>query len=408
MKTMLSGFRRLLRNAGPGAPPADGKAVDSQPVTEEAVIWALRLLVGRDPVNAEEIALHRRNATLGDLRTAFMRTWEFEALHARATGKAPRFVAPAFLTAPPADPALPWRLAPPSLAQAVSQLCTGEQLEEPAFAEIMRALRIEPRPHRKLWEYAWIVSVLKRQGLLAPGLSAIGFGCGREPIPAFLAAHGVAVLATDAPAEERFNQGWAGTNQYAAQVSDLFVPGIAPRDAFDRLVSFQPLDMNAIPADLAGRYDMCWSACSLEHLGSLRHGLDFIENSLSVLRPGGIAVHTTEFNLTSNDETMESPGLSIYRRRDIEELATRLTARGHRVLPLNLNPGRTKLDRVVDLPPYGLPHLKLKVQGMTLTSIGIAVRRAGGPARPARPPGAAARRPGAAKRAMRQAPGPGN
>jgi SAM-dependent methyltransferase len=135
--------------------------------------------------------------------------------------------------------------------------------------------------------------------------------------------------------------------------------------------------MNDIPADLAGRFDACWSTCSLEHLGSLQHGLDFIENSLSVLRPGGIAVHTTEFNLVSNNKTLDAPGLCVYRRRDMEALAARLIAQGHQVLPLNFHPGEEELDEVIDVPPYALPHLKLELQDMTCTSIGFAVRRAG-------------------------------
>jgi hypothetical protein len=356
------------------------------PVTDEAVIWALRLLIGRDPVDEAEIALHRRNPSLGALRAAFMSTPEFAALHRMAApppGRPdravepgpPRYAAPPFLLSPPADPRVPWRAGPPTLAEAGSQLCTAAQFDDPAFGHIIGALLMSPGPHRKLWELAYIVSVLRQAGMIQAGRRAMVFGCGRETTPAYLAAHGVEVLATDAPSEEVFNQGWASTNQFSAQADDLFFPRIVDRTSFDRLVSFRPVDMNAIPGDLAGQFDACWSTCSLEHLGSLQHGLDFIENSLSVLRPGGLAVHTTEFNLGSNEATLESAGLSIYRRRDIEALAARLVVQGHEVLPLNFHPGDAELDRVIDVPPYGLPHLKLAVLDMTCTSIGIAIRK---------------------------------
>jgi SAM-dependent methyltransferase len=355
---------------------ADPLPLDEQAITDEAVTWACRLLAGREPTGPEEIALHKRNGTLGMLRAAFLRTPELAALLAAATQERPRFAIPAFLLRQPADSRIPFRFREPSLAAATSQFATAAQFAEPAFAETITAMDLTPTHHRKLWEHAYIAGILDRNRLFKGGKRAIGFGCGKERIPAYLAARGVDVLATDAPVEASGNQGWSNTNQYAAEVADLFFPRVVDRETFDRRVSFRHLDMNAIPEDLAGQFDACWSACSLEHLGSLQHGLDFIENSLSVLKPNGIAVHTTEFNLTSDEETVESPGLSVYRRRDIESLIVRLIDRGHRVLPLNLHPGLEPLDEVIDIPPFGDPHLKLSLGRFTVTSIGIAVRKA--------------------------------
>ena len=87
--------------------------------------------------------------------------------------------------------------------------------------------------------------------------------------------------------------------------------------------------MRNLPTHLLS-FEFTWSSCALEHLGSLRAGLDFIVESMRCLRPGGIAVHTTEFNLISNDETLEIDWLSIYRRRDIEKVAAELRAAGHK------------------------------------------------------------------------------
>jgi SAM-dependent methyltransferase len=386
MKALLNSMVRLARRLlrlGRGARPSKrprsqrNAAVDGMPVTEEAVVWALRLLVGREPAYPAEVALHQANRSLGELRTVFMGTPEFAALVREANGQQPRFAIPPFLLRPPSNPAIPWRPGQPTLHDPVSQLCTAVQFDDPEFDRILQQMRLVPSQHRKLWEHVYIVKILHQEGLLTPGRRAIVFGCGRERIPAYLAHHGVEVLATDAPAEKTASQGWASTGQYAAQAADLFIPDLIEREQFERLVSFRPVDMNDIPADLAGRFDACWSTCSLEHLGSLQHGLDFIENSLSVLRPGGIAVHTTEFNLVSNNKTLDAPGLCVYRRRDMEALAARLIAKGHQVLPLNFHPGEEELDEVIDVPPYALPHLKLELQDMTCTSIGFAVRRAG-------------------------------
>jgi hypothetical protein len=107
-----------------------------------------------------------------------------------------------------------------------------------------------------------------------------------------------------------------------------------------------------------------------------------MENSLACLRPGGIAVHTTEFNLDSNDDTLESRGLSVYRKRDLERfIVTRLLPHGHEILPLKLFPGSDQLDeRVANFEKFALveysePMLKLHVGGYAITSLGVVIRK---------------------------------
>ncbi len=78
---------------------------------------------------------------------------------------------------------------------------------------------------------------------------------------------------------------------------------LCDRQQFNRFVEFREVDMNTVPDDLAG-YDFCWSACALEHLGSLDNGIKFIRRSLACLAPGGVAVHTTEFNTSSDEDTL--------------------------------------------------------------------------------------------------------
>jgi hypothetical protein len=132
--------------------------------------------------------------------------------------------------------------------------------------------------------------------------------------------------------------------------------------------------MNAIPSDLRD-YDFCWSACCYEHLGSIRMGLDFLHNCLATLKPGGVSVHTTEFNLSSNAKTLEAPELVIFRKQDFETVIAELVSAGHTVEPLNLWPGTTPVDEHIDLPPYGATHLKLELQGYCTTSIGLIVTK---------------------------------
>jgi len=264
----------------------------------------------------------------------------------------------------------------PRFPEAVrSRLCTQEQIEEPWFEKWCDAMGEPPTAHRKSWEFAYIAQVMDAMGLMEPGRRALGFGVGREPLISLFANRGVEVTATDLEPESSEAKGWIRSDQHAHSVDDILRPGVCDPDEFRRLVSWRPADMNAIPADLRD-YDFCWSACALEHLGTFDAGLDFIENSLATLRPGGIAVHTTEFNVWSNDETIDSGPTIVYRQRDMEALKERLEAKGHEVAAFDWSRGEGLLDKYVDVPPYAdEPVLRFWYANHTLTSVGIVVRR---------------------------------
>ena len=120
-----------------------------------------------------------------------------------------------------------------------------------------------------------------------------------------------------------------------------------------------------------GCFDFVWSSCSLEHLGSLEAGARFVLDSLSLLKRGGIAVHTTEFNCSSNERTVEVGGCVIYRRRDLEELACRVRRVGCWMEAWDFDPGDSEADVIFDYPPYythGRHHTKLLIDDYVVTS----------------------------------------
>jgi len=228
--------------------------------------------------------------------------------------------------------------------------------------------------HRKQWEFVYILQALQIHGKLQPGMRGLGFGCGKEPLAAVMAKRGCEVVATDLDAAAVVGKGWAESGQHASQLEDLNARGICEPEQFRSLVSFRAQNMNEISPDLTG-FDFVWSSCAFEHVGSIARGLQFVMNAMRCLKPGGIAVHTTEFNLTSNFTTLETPDLVIFRKHDIEHLVRQLERSGHEVQPLNLNPGSGELDRHVDLPPYKQePHLRLMLDRYVTTSIGLIVR----------------------------------
>ncbi len=257
-----------------------------------------------------------------------------------------------------------------------SQLCTEVQFCSPTYRAWCEKI-IEPQIlHRKVWEYYYICQGLYEREMLTPGRRGLGFAVGQEPLPATFASFGCEIVGSDLDPDDERAQDWRETGQHASNLAALNRKQLCDPESFSRLVSFRAVDMNAIPEDLTG-FDFTWSSCALEHLGSLEAGLAFFENSMRCLRPGGVAIHTTEFNLDSNEETIASGGTVVYRRRDIEELVNRLQAVGCEVEPLDFDPGSGPADRVIDEAPFtGDICIRLRLEQFACTSIGIIARKA--------------------------------
>jgi SAM-dependent methyltransferase len=260
----------------------------------------------------------------------------------------------------------------PTLEIPISQACTYGQFLSPIYSRWCKSINETPCTHRKQWEFVYILQVLSYHGFLKPGFRGLGFGVGQEPLPAYFASNGINVTATDMAAEDTVEAGWAATGQHADSLNALNTRGICDPELFLKRVHFETVDMNRIPEHLRG-FDFTWSSCCFEHLGSIKAGLDFVRNSLETLRPGGVAVHTTEFNCSSNWHTVEKKHLVLFRRKDLEGLIKDLRSCGHEVTA-TFHLGYTELDKHVDMPPYrNDKHLKLKISEYTATSFGLTV-----------------------------------
>jgi len=140
-----------------------------------------------------------------------------------------------------------------------------------------------------------------------------------EPLASLFAERGVQLIASDFHGETD-DSSWEETGQLGDSLASIHWPGILSFCDFDARVSYQNIDMRDLSRIPSEMYDFSWSSCSFEHLGSLEAGLQFLINSLDCLKPGGIAVHTTEFNVSSNQDTIEVGESVIYRKGDIEAL----------------------------------------------------------------------------------------
>lgn len=264
----------------------------------------------------------------------------------------------------------------------ISQVCKQKDIESSWFWYWCQVMQIPVNYHRKIWEFAYILQALYNYNLLVPGKKGLGFGCGEEPLPSILAAYDIAITATDLNPTESAAKGWVETNQSMSSLAKIWHPDLCSRDLFERNVSLKYVDMNNIADSLNNHYDFCWSACALEHLGSIKNGLDFIENSLDILVPGGVAIHTTELNYLKEEETIDNWATVLFRKKDFQSLVDQLTSLGHQVAPLNFDIGSGVLDRFIDLPPYDSKihqqqqgHLKLLIDGFASTSFGLIIQK---------------------------------
>ncbi|KTC84913.1 SAM-dependent methyltransferase [Legionella brunensis] len=279
------------------------------------------------------------------------------------------------------------QLTAPEPIKLKSKLCTQSDIESNWFSFWANELKTKPIYHRKIWEFCYIAQALYSFGKLKTGTQGIGFGCGQEPLPSLFAKYGAHVIATDLPEKEAANLGWVNTEQHAKNIHLLRRPDICPNIEQLNLIELEYVDMNHIPRRYNRQFDFCWSSCSLEHLGSIDHGFNFIENSLKTLRPGGVAVHTTEFNLDTLGPTIDNWPTVLYQEKHIQDFYSELVNQGYDVAELDLSHGSDILDGFIDIPPYewnnetykpqygqlAPAHLRLAIDGIPCTSIGLII-----------------------------------
>jgi hypothetical protein len=257
----------------------------------------------------------------------------------------------------------------------ISELCKAQDMQADWYKRWCRELNEEPKFHRKQWEFVYIMEALWERGCIMEGMKGLAFAVGSEPMPSVFANYGCDILATDILPEKGKEQGWTEGDQLCFGIESLNKRGLCDDETLRKHVSYRPVDMNEIPYDLKG-FDFNWSSCSFEHLGSIQKGIAFLKNQLTTLKPGGWAVHTTEFNISSNDITLDTGSTVIFRMKDLELLANELRRAGHYVEELDYSLGGLPEDFHVDFSPHKQDiHLKLQLNEYVVTSIGLIFRK---------------------------------
>jgi SAM-dependent methyltransferase len=274
---------------------------------------------------------------------------------------------------------------PPAREPLDSLICNSSDWRSSWLPYWAAQIHMQPALHRKIWEFAFIAQALHARDMLRPERRGLGFGCGREPLASVFAARGCSVVATDLAPDDRRARGWNDDEQHAGSLENVWVPALCPEQIAIRNLEFRPADMNDVPADLYGHFDFCWSSCALEHLGSIENGLRFIRHAARCLKPGGVAVHTTELNLDPG-RTLDHHPTVLFRSSDFHRLAVDLACENVSVRPIAERDGDPFLDGYIDTPPYPHPasvgstlnmlHLRLVVASFRTTSIGLVMTKA--------------------------------
>jgi SAM-dependent methyltransferase len=143
--------------------------------------------------------------------------------------------------------------------------------------------------HRKVWEFNQTLYGLRKLRRLAPTATALGIGCGHEELMYFLANRIGRVVATDL-----YEGTWIGGESDADVLA--FPAKYAPFKYREDHLEVRRMDGLALAADDA-TFDFVFCLSSIEHFGRLKDKLRSLQEMFRVLKPGGVAVLTTEIVL---------------------------------------------------------------------------------------------------------------
>ena len=264
----------------------------------------------------------------------------------------------------------------------LNRLCYVEDWENSEIKEALTELQklsSEGFIHRKDWEWALGIIAMRRFGKLNEKSTAIGIGAGTEPVPFYLANKVKHVYATDLYGQ---NEGWkrAAPSEFPENPKK-YAPFPYKEDALT------VLRMDGTKLEFPSEsFDIAFSFSSIEHFdgGGKNHSgaLRSLKEMERVLKPGGLAVITTEYII--NDK--EHP--EFFNRRTIYSDLLDKLERLKLVEPLDLRITTKTLDTVIDFFTIDLncdkmdsdykkthPVILIRARNILFTSIMLVFRK---------------------------------
>ncbi len=258
------------------------------------------------------------------------------------------------------------RLSHPA-AVPLNKLCGMAELENPEWRKAFADLDLD-RPnapfHRKAWEFTQAVYGLRKLNRLSPDAIALGIGSGHEHILYFLANKVKDVVATDLY-EGSFADKEASPLMLAHP--DMFSPFHYRKDHL-RVLAMDATNLNFSDAS----FNFVFSFSSIEHFGGHEEAIKALREIFRVLKPGGVAVISTELILNRLGKTE-----GFFKMRDVEPVF--LNATGFDLIGGNMDDRieRRFLRHPMEFPyeTTGKPCVVLR-KGLTLfTSILVFLRK---------------------------------
>jgi SAM-dependent methyltransferase len=235
----------------------------------------------------------------------------------------------------------PHHIINPNDQSKLNRLCYVEDWEnseiKKALTELQK-LSSEGFIHRKDWEWALGIIAMRRFGKLNEKSTAIGVGAGTEPVPFYLANMVKHVYATDLYGQ---NDGWkrAAPSDFPENPKK-YAPFAYKEDALT------VMRMDGTNLEFPSEsFDIAFSFSSIEHFGGGKNhsgALRSLREMERVLKPGGLAVITTEYIINDKEHPEFFNKRTIY--SDLIDKLERLKL----VEPLDLKITTKTLDTVID------------------------------------------------------------
>ncbi|NER00338.1 MAG: methyltransferase domain-containing protein [Cyanothece sp. SIO2G6] len=180
-----------------------------------------------------------------------------------------------------------WRIKGELTGMKLCKVADIRDWDDPEFQDIASLVRCDTKNH-KTWEFIQVYKGLKHLGLLDGQAACLGLGVGHECLIYAFTNVCQSVVATDLYESQNWSTASMG-------VEDVYQRNPMPYDRSK--LSVRHMDMTQIEYPDES-FDFVWSCCSVEHVHNFTLLHQVYQEIHRVLKPGGIAALTTEFNST--------------------------------------------------------------------------------------------------------------
>jgi SAM-dependent methyltransferase len=214
------------------------------------------------------------------------------------------------------------------------------------------------RFHRKIWEFNQTLFGLRALRRLAPDAVALGIGCGHEELMYFLANRVARVVATDL-----YEGAYIGGESDAdvLEYPEKYAPFRYRRDHLE-VRRMNGLSLEAVDAS----FDFAFCLSSIEHFGSRADKLQALREMFRVLRPGGVAVVTTEVILNRLGR-----GRQYFRASLLDRLVTEAGFVLDRPPDLRVEHDYARRPLALPMDTFVTPHVVLRNFNTIYTSVAL-------------------------------------